>query len=38
MTPRELGALDASLLPPITDEQAKAAARIFALAEQEAAA
>lgn len=35
MTPREAGAYLASLEPPISDEQAKAAARILAHVEPE---
>lgn len=38
MTPAELGALAASLLPPISDEQVEAAARILATVEQDMAA
>ena len=37
MTPREYGAHLASLAPPITDEQAEAAARILFAAQVEAA-
>lgn len=37
MTPTEYGAYLASIAPPITDEQAAAAARILATVEVEAA-
>jgi hypothetical protein len=38
MSPREAGALAAAALPPITDEQVEAAARILATVEMDAAA
>lgn len=38
MTPAEYGRLLAQAAPPITDEQARAAARILATVEMEAAA
>lgn len=38
MTPRELGRLAAMDLPPISDEQVEAAARILATVERDVAA
>lgn len=38
MTPRELGTLRAKSAPALTDEQVEAAARIFAMVEQDVAA